>query len=74
MSCELALLRGRPLESQFTARDLEFLHEVGGSGEQDAPAVFNQRQTDRRSEMGFPAAGSTDQDQIGALADPAVAL
>jgi len=30
------------LEGEIAARDLKFLREVGGSGEQDAPALFDQ--------------------------------
>ena len=55
------------------ASDLEPLHQVGGAGEQDAPALFHQRQADGGGQMGFAAARSADQEQVGALVDPAVA-
>ena len=61
------------LEGEFAAGDLELLDEVGGAGEQHAPAVFDQRQADGGGEMGLAAAGSAEQDEIGALVDPAVA-
>src|ERR1700679_2974052 len=60
------------LKAEFAECDLKFLHQVGGSGEQHAPAVFHQRQADGGGEMRLPAAGSTDQNQIGALVDPTV--
>ena len=61
------------LERQFAPRDLQPLHEVGGSGEQHTPAVFHQRQADGGRQMRLAAARSADEDQIGALVDPAVA-
>ena len=50
-------LGDRRLEHEIAPRDLEFLHEVGGSGEQHAPALFDQRQAERRGQMRFSAAG-----------------
>jgi hypothetical protein len=46
----------RGFEGEIAASDLKFLDEVGGSGEEDAPALFDQRQTERRREMGFSSA------------------
>jgi hypothetical protein len=34
------------LKPEFATRDLEFLNQVGGTGEQHPPAVFDQRQAD----------------------------
>ena len=59
--------------AEFAARDLELLHQVGGAGEQHAPAVLHQREADGGGQMRFAAAGPTEQQQIGALVDPAVA-
>ena len=47
----------RRFEGKIAARDLKFLHEVGGPGEQDAPALFDQGQAERGREMGFSCAG-----------------
>jgi hypothetical protein len=38
-------------EREITARDLEFLHEIGGSGEQYAPALFDQGHAERCRQM-----------------------
>lgn len=35
-------------QHQFAARDLQFLHEVGGAGVQDAEAVLDEREAGRR--------------------------
>ncbi len=59
-------------QRQFAAGDLALLDEVGCAGEQHAPAIFDQRETDGRGEMGFPATWSAGQDQIGAVIDPAI--
>src|ERR1039457_2498735 len=60
-------------EREFAASDLQSLNQIRGSGEQNAEAIFHQRQADRGREMRFSASGSTDQQQIGAFADPTVA-
>ena len=44
-------------EGEIAARDLKFLDEIGGSGEEDASTLLDQGQTERRCEMGFPGAG-----------------
>ena len=59
--------------SEIAPRDLEFLHEVGGSGEQHAPAVFDQGEAERRRQMRFSAAGRAKTQEIGALFEPGVA-
>ena len=43
-------------ECEIAARDLKFLDEVGGSSEQDAPALFDQGQAKPRRQMRFPSA------------------
>jgi hypothetical protein len=49
-------LGDRGFEDEITARELKFLHEVGGAGEQHAPALFDQGQAERGREMGFSSA------------------
>ena len=60
-------------ERELAARDLELLDEIGGAGEQHAPAVLDQGEADGRGEMAFAAARRAEQDQVGALLEPAVA-
>jgi len=60
-------------EHEIAARDLEFLYEVGGSGEQHAPALFDQGNAERRRQMRFASARRTKAQEIGALFEPAVA-
>ena len=60
------------LQGQFATRDLEFLHQVGGARVEDAEAVFDERQADRRPQVTFPGPGRADQDQVGALVEPAI--
>jgi len=66
-------LGDRRFEHEVASRDLEFLHEVGGSGEQHAPAFLDQRQAERRRQMRFSAAGRPEAEKIGALFDAGVA-
>src|SRR5512132_497142 len=61
------------LEGEFAAGDLELLDEVGGPGEQDPRSVVNQGEADGCGEMAFSAAGRAEQEQVGALGQPAVA-
>ena len=42
-------LGDRGLERQFAPRGLQSLDEVGGADEQDAPAVLDESQRDRRT-------------------------
>ena len=44
-------------ETEFTARDLELLDEVGGAGEHDPPAVLDESKADGRGEMALAATG-----------------
>ena len=61
------------LEREFAAGDLQLLDEVGGAGEEHAPAVLDEGEADGRSEMALAAAGRAEQEQVGALLEPAVA-
>ena len=60
------------LKGQFAACDLEPLHQVGSARVQDAEAVFDERQADRGGQVTLAGAGRADQDQVGALVEPAV--
>ena len=44
-------------KAEFAPGDLQFLHEVGGSGEQYAPAVFDQGEADGRVSCVLPPPG-----------------
>ena len=59
-------------EDEVAACDLELLHEIGGPGEQYAPAVFNQSEAERRRQMRFSAARRAETQKIGALFDPGI--
>jgi hypothetical protein len=41
----------RGLESEVASRDLQLLDEVRRSGEENAPAVFDERQAERRRQV-----------------------
>ena len=58
---------------QFTSSDLEFLDNIGGAGEENPPAVFDQGETEGGREMAFAAAGWSEQDEVGSLIEPDVA-
>ncbi|MGY3239988.1 hypothetical protein ACVMAJ_006878 [Bradyrhizobium sp. USDA 4448] len=60
------------LEVELASRQLELLHEIGGPGEEDAPSVLDEGQADRCRQVALSAAGRAEQQQIGALAQPAV--
>src|SRR5271166_6622175 len=64
----------RGFEGEIAACDLKLLHKVGGPGEQNAPALFDQGQTECRREMGFPGAGWPEAQKIGPLFEPGVAV
>ena len=61
------------LEIELATRHLELLDEIGGAGEEHAPSVLDQGEADGGREMALSAAGRAEQEQIGALAQPAVA-
>ena len=60
----------RGFEGEFAARDLELLDEIGGAGEEDPPAVLDEGEADRRSEMALSAAGRAEQQQVCAFLQP----
>ena len=45
-------LGDRGFERQFASRRLQALDEIGGTGEQDAPAVLDKGEPDRRTQGG----------------------
>ncbi len=63
----------RRFECEFAPGDLQALHEVGSSGEQNPPAPFHQCEADCRGKMAFTTARRTEQDEVGALLEPAIA-
>ena len=63
----------RAFEGELAARDLQPLDEIGGAGEQHAPAVLDEREADGCRQMALAAAGRAEQQQIGALVQPAIA-
>ena len=60
-------------ERQFAAGDLKLLDEVGGAGEEHAPAVLDEGEADGGGQMALSAAGRSEEEQIGALVEPGVA-
>jgi hypothetical protein len=61
------------LKREIAACDLELLDEIGGAGIEHAPSILDQSEADGGSQMAFSAAGRTEQKQVGALGQPAVA-
>ena len=60
-------------ERQFAARDLQPLDEIAGAHEQHAPAVLDESEPEGCRKMALAAAGRAEQQDIGALFEPAVA-
>ena len=60
-------------ECEFTAGDLEFLDEVGGPGEEDFPAVLDEREADGRCEVALAAARGAEEEQVRPCGEPGVA-
>src|SRR5271155_5656525 len=56
-------LGDRRFEREIATGELKPLHEVGGFREQDAPALFDQGQAERGSEMGFSSAGRPETEE-----------
>ena len=57
-------------ESKFAASDLQFLDQICGLGEEHAPSILDEAKADGGSQMGFSAAGRSEQDQVGASLQP----
>jgi hypothetical protein len=60
-------------EAEFAACDLQALDEFAGAHEQHAPTVVDESEPDGCREMALAGAGWAEQEQIGALFEPAVA-
>ena len=46
-------------EIELTAGDLQPLNQIGGAGEQNAPAVFNQREAESRRKVALAPPGGS---------------
>ena len=54
--------------------DLKLLDKIGGSGEEHAPAVLDQREADGRGKVALSATGRAEQDQeLAPFCEPAIA-
>ena len=52
-------------EREIAARDLQLLHEIGGAGEQHAPAVLDERQAEgRRQDGDLPPPGGPNSSRL----------
>jgi len=60
----------RGLEGQFAASDLQLLHQIRGTGEQNPVALLQQCQPDRGAQMRLASARRPEQDQVGSLIQP----
>jgi len=60
-------------EAEFAACDLQALDEFAGAHEQHAPSVLDESKPDGCCEMALAGAGWAEQEQIGAVFEPAVA-
>ena len=69
----LVELGERTFESELAARDLQALNEIAGAFEQHAPSVLDEREPDGYREMALASAGRAEQQEIGALFEPAIA-
>src|SRR5216684_7646486 len=69
----LVELGDRAFEAEFAACDLQALDEFAGAHEQHAPSVVDESKPDGCREMALAGAGWAEQEQIGALFEPAVA-
>ena len=60
-------------ERELAAGDLQLLDEVGGAGEEHAPAVLDQAEANGGREMALAAAGRAEDQQVRAFVEPGVA-
>ena len=63
---------GGPKSRMFAPCDLEALDEIGGAGEEHAPAVLDQAEADGGGQMTLAAARRAKDEQVVALLEPAV--
>ena len=69
----LVKLGDHAFEAQFAARDLQALDEFAGAHEHHAPSVLDEGKPDGCRQVTLAGSGRTEQKQIGALFEPAVA-
>ena len=60
-------------EGEVASGALHVLHEVGGSREEDAVSVFDEGASERGSEVALAGAGGSEEEEVGASGEPAVA-
>ena len=63
----------RTFEGELAARDLQALDEIAGAHEQHAPSVLDESESDGCRKMALASAGRAEQQEIGALVEPAIA-
>jgi hypothetical protein len=60
------------LEGELAARDLEALDQIGGAGEEHAPAVLDQAAADGGGQVALAPARRAEHENVGAALEPAV--
>jgi hypothetical protein len=60
-------------EGELATRDLQALDEIAGAHEQYAPSALDEREPDGCRKMALASAGRAEQQEIGALFEPAIA-
>ena len=70
---EFVQLRDGAFQEEIAPGLLQLLSQVGGSCEEHAVAFLDKGQADGRAEMRLADAGRTEQQNVAALSDPAVA-
>src|SRR5260370_28827226 len=69
----LVELGERAFEGELAACNLQALDEIARAHEQHAPSVLDEREPDGCREMALASAGRAEQQEIGALLEPAIA-
>ena len=64
----------RRFEGQVATRGLELLHQVGGSGVEDAVAVLDEGEADAGGEMALAGAGRAEDGVVVAVVDPVASV
>ena len=60
-------------EAEFASRHLEFLDEIGCTGEQHPPSVLDEGKADGGGQMALSAAGRAEQEEVCAFLQPDIA-
>src|SRR5204863_3777497 len=63
----------RAFEGELAARDLQAPDEIAGAHEQHAPSVLDECEPDGCRKVALASAGRAEQQEIGALVEPAIA-